>query len=203
MIGIKPGTEVWGILKDIVDYPGEFDAALLTSKHYPYQPYNGGLFRSAEDWKKNTTLRTQHTKQARAKVSRYLGRLVEADLIEKNVGVRLDPAFLPLWEAKGVEALQSTTSVVNSMGEIVGSRVEAPHPTTVRMVEYLHRAGGIPVALDTFTRDTGGYSAAGNRQGAWTFHYEKLTGEGVICPPRYRWPTPDGSALVRLLEAQG
>lgn len=201
MIKIKPGTEVWGILKDIVDYPGEFDTVTLTAKHYPYLPYNGGLFRTAEDWKKNTALRAEHTKQAKAKISRYLGRLVEGGLIEKNVGVRLDPAFLPLWEAKGVEALQTVASVVNSMGEIVGSKVEAPHPTTVRMVEYLHRRGCVP--LDTFTRDTDGYSAAGNRQGAWTFHYEKLTAEGVICPPRYRWPTPEGSTLIRLFEAQG
>lgn len=200
MIGVKPGTEVWRILRDIVDYPGEYDAAMLTNKHYPYQAYNGGLFRTAEDWKKNTALRAQHTKQAKAKISRYLGRLVEAGLIEKNVGVRLDPAFLPLWEAKGADALQSSTSLVNSMGEIVGSRVEAAHPAAVRMVEYLHRCGCVP--LDTFTRDTDGYSAAGNRQGAWAFHYEKLTAEGVICPPRYRWPTPDGLALVRLFEAQ-
>ena len=204
MIKVKPGTEVWGILKDIVDYPGELDTALLTSRRYPYQAYNGGLFRSSADYRRNKELKDQHTKSTRAKVSRYLGRLVEAGLIEKNTGVRLDPAFLPLWEAKGEQSLQTHISVVNSTGEIIGNRVEPAHPSAVGMVAYLYAAGAgsTPIALTTFTKDTGGYSAAENRQGAWTFHYEKLIREGVICPPRYRWPTPEGSALIRLFEAQ-
>jgi hypothetical protein len=197
MIKIAPGTPVWLLLCSIVDYPGQLDVEWLTRTHYPWPAQ---VFQSAAEYRAYREGKAKHDKESRAKVSRGLSRLAEAGYVRTTNGVHINPVFLPYWERLGEAALCSKVSVVNDRGEIVGSQEVGVHPTALRIVRAVLAQPGLPLAA--LAEQTGGKSKAGNMQGAWTFQYEKLIGEGVICPPRYRWPTDAGVSLVQLHRQQ-
>lgn len=169
------------VLRCVVRYPGELDAGQIGVLVLPW-PKPADPPSTLEDIRARVAARAAHEAQVAARVSRCLGKLVEAGLVEPTAAPRWAP-----WFADAVRTRGLVDALARAHPRWPG-RVP-PMPGHVRLLEELGEKG------PPSTRALLGAAPSGARKDA----YADLCEWGVVVSPRCRWPTARGTAMVELL----
>ncbi len=196
-IATHPGTPAHDLLLALAKWEPGATAEDLARQALPWEarPYRNLVERASEKARKE-----EHERSVRAEVvriSRVLGRLAEAGLVEPARGIILDPLFSAAWEREGAAALDERRyRYARRAGEllIVGVEVASGSSRAVAMVEALRERG--PLSVRDLAASSEGLTAGGEISGAWKGLYRQLCEAGVLVAPQVRRLTSEGRALA-------
>lgn len=167
------------VLRCVVQYPGELDAGQIGAMVLPW-PKPAHPPTGLEDIRARAVARATHEAGAATKVSRALGKLVEAGLVEPTAAPRLAPWFTDTARRHGLDRAL----------ERAHPRWPGRVPAMPGHVRLLAEVGG---KGPPSTHALLGESPSGARKQA----YRDLCDWGVLVSPRCRWPTPKGVAAAQ------
>jgi hypothetical protein len=172
MISVRPGSLGFRVLALIVDYPGELDAQAIADHVFPPPRLAGPA--SYEARRALADAKATHRAESAARVSRVLGRLQAAGLIERRGPPRVAAWF---------------TRTVDRHG--LADALHRAHPAwpgrVPRLVAHLRVLGEVVKPTGAVKYGAGGVEAQA---------YRDLVAWGVVVSPSRRFATPKGVALV-------
>lgn len=178
MIAVRPGSFAWEVLRQVAEYPGELSVDDLVAR-LKLLPRRVQPFKSAEERRAWLEMMDDSRRASCARVTRTLGRLVEARLVEPMRPPRLSPEFAKRAAQDGLSAA------------LLAFHPAWPAPPKADLSGYLALVAEVE-NLPPSARDLLGAKPSGARQAC----YADLVRWGVVVAPQQRWPTAAGVALI-------
>lgn len=188
-VAVRPGSLIWDVLRLVVENPGEMTVdglvrCLRLVEPRPV-PVTERPVTQIGQWRAEMAERARAERvareEARARVTRALGRLVEAGFVEKLRPPRLSREFIARAERYGTaEALCFFHPAFPESPPVTEM------PGYLALVQEVEKLPGSALAL-----------LGRAPSGAVQQRYADLVRWGVVVSPKQRWATERGAELVR------